>query len=204
MRMSHINRCRPQLTVLYEGATLMRKLSLIATILILLGVGATVTVAQEEDTPRPVGTHPIGEALTVYDSDGEEAAQITATEFTDPFEDYSEFSEPDRNERFVFFAVEVGNTGERPYEFQPYNFSVLDAQGILYSVGFIVRTDQSTVDLPDLEEANMLPDESLAGGIGFRVPADAELTQLVYTFYDENQHLYLVANLADEPAEADE
>jgi len=179
----------------------MRKLSLIATILILLGVGATVAVAQEENTPRSVGNHPIGEALTVYDSDAEEAAQITVTEFTDPFEDYSEFSEPDRNERFVLFAIDVSNTGERPYEFQPYNFSVLDAQGILYSAGFIARSDQSTVELPDLEEANMLPEESLTGGIGFRVPADAELTQLVYTFYDENQHLYLVANLAEESAE---
>jgi len=163
----------------------------------MLGLAGNSVVAQ--GSKNAVGANPIGKPITVYNADREEAAEITLVEIEDPFEDYEEYGEPQRDERFILVTVKVEVTGERPFEFQPYNLSLLDSLGHLQSRGFISRTDKSTVANPDLEEGNLLPGEEVIGALPFNVAADAELTQLVYSGYNDVQVLYLVADLTAEP-----
>lgn len=183
----------------------MRRVVVVAVMVSLFGFGGRA-VAQDGD-PHPLGENPIGEPVPIYDSLAVEAAQLTVTEVVDDFEDYADFYEPQRNERYVFVVVEIEITGERPYEFQPFYLSLLDSVGHLHSQGFVQRSDRSTVETPELAEANMLPGETVRGGVVYVVPDDATLTQVVYMPFSDVQQLYLVADLtgetSDEATEAD-
>lgn len=174
----------------------MRWVSVILIAGALLGSGATA-VAQESDA-RSIAANPVGEPVTVYNAQADEAAQFTVTEVVDDFEDYAEFYEPQRNERYVFVAVEIENTGERSYEFLPYDLFLLDSVGELHSQGFVQRSDSSMVDIPELAEADMLPGESVSGGMVFVVPNDAELVQVVFLPYNDVRQLYLLADLTQD------
>ena len=142
-----------------------------------------------------VGSNKVGKPVTIYNADGQEAAEITVTEVIDPFEDWSDYGEPQQDERYVIATIKIEVTGKRPFEFVVYNFFVLDSFGHLFSLGYVSRSDSSTVEKPDLEDGNLLPGEEVTGAIAFRVPVDAELTQVVYTGYNEVQQLYLLADL---------
>jgi len=168
----------------------------LVAVVAMLGMGGVGVAAK---APPKVGANPIGKPITVYGEDRKESATITLVELVDPFDDYSEFGGPSADQRDMLAVLEVEVTGKRPYEFTPYNFSVVDTLGHLASYGFASRSDASTVETPDLEEGNLLPGESATGAIVFSVAEDAELTQLVYTGYADVQFLYLVADLtADE------
>lgn len=161
-------------------------------------LGIESSSSAQEDKTTPIGTNPVGKPAIIYSSEGDEAAKITILEIVDPFEDYADYGEPQQGERYVLLSTKIENTGKRPYEFEPYNFSVLDSLGRLYTLGYVTRSDESTVENPDLEAASMLPKEEVRGALSYRVPEDAELVQSVYTFYGDVQQLYLLAELTTE------
>ncbi len=147
----------------------------------------TATVAAP-GVPMPPG----GQPMVIYTSEGAEAAQVTVTEVTDPFEDWELYYDPQVGERYVVITVQVENTGERPFDFDPYSFQLLDSMGRLSTGSFAFRSAAATAAMPNLEAASMLPGESVIGALHFAVPADAQLAQLIYTLYGEVQQLYLV------------
>lgn len=164
--------------------------------LIAIVMAGSISAASAQGVPaQPVGTTPVGEPVVIYNSLGEESAQITVMDVIDPFEDWAEYYDPQVGERYVVVSVQVENTGERPFEFGTFDFSVLDSVGRLHNYGFFVRSDASTVQLPDLEDASMLPGETVMGALNYTVPTDAELVQVVYLYYADQQHLYLLADL---------
>lgn len=173
----------------------MRRATLLVLILSLL---STVGMAAAQQTPTtPVGANPVGDPATVYASDGTEAAQVTVTDVTDPFEDWAEYYDPQVGERYIVVKIEIENTGERPFAFEPYEFQLLDSVGRLYSGFYSFRDAASVVETPDLEAASMLPGESIVGALNFTVPEDAGISQIVYMFYQDVQHLYLIADLTE-------
>lgn len=168
-----------------------------------LGLGHT-SLAQDNDD-SPLGMNSIGDPVTIYNAEGDEAAKVTVLEIVDPFEDFSEYGEPGRGERYLLISITIENSGKRPYEFEPYDFGVLDSLGRLYTIRYVPRSDESTVENPDLEGASMLPGEEVRGALSYSVPEDAKLVQSVYTFYDDVQQLYLLADLnAEEGSSADD
>jgi hypothetical protein len=164
--------------------------------LVTIVMAGSIGAASAQGVPeQPIGSNPVGEPVVIYNSLGEEAAQITVIEVIDPFEDWAEYYDPQVGERYVVVSVQVENTGDRPFEFGTFDFSILDSVGRLHNYGFFVRSDASTVQLPDLEDASMLPGETVTGALNYTVPADAELVQVIYLYYADQQHLYLLADL---------
>lgn len=170
----------------------MRRIWL-AFALLVLSSGMSGVAAQP--VPTPVGMNPVGQPLPIYNAEGVESAQITVTEVIDPFEDWAEYYDPQVTERYVVVTLQIENTGERPFEFQPYDFTLLDSVGRLHTGGFPFRSPAAVAAVPDLAEASMLPGETVTGALNFTVPADALLAQVVFMFYAEGQHLYLLADL---------
>lgn len=173
----------------------MRRLTVSIAVLLLFGSLGIVTA--QPAPPQPVGMNPIGQPMTIYNFQGVEIAQVTVTEVVDPFLDWADYFGPNVDERYVVLTVQIQNSGERPFEFSTFDFQLLDSLGRLHYGGWFERSPAAVVAVPDLEDMAMLPGEAVTGALSFNVPADAQLTQLVYMFYgDEGQQLYLVADLS--------
>ncbi len=162
-----------------------------------VAAGVVIRGTQAQGTPSPLGQNPVGSPVTIYDELGNEKAQITVTEFVDPFMDWSDYGAPQRGERFVLATIQIEATGTRPLEVSSYDFQLLDDQGIVYSYGYVSRSDASMVSHPDLEDADMLPGEIITGSIAMNIPEVVKLSQVIYSGYgDNNDFLYLLANVA--------
>lgn len=161
-------------------------------------LGSLQLVAAQEAPIQSPGSVPIGEGVTIYNSAGEEAAHVTILEVTDPFEEWGEFYAPQVDERYVVATVQIDNTGERPFEFSETDFQVLDSIGRLHWGFPYFRSEIAVAEMPDLEGTSMLPGETVTGALSFVIPNEAQLTQIVFMFYEEQQHLYLLADLAGE------
>lgn len=166
---------------------------IVAVVVALAGLAGSGRVAAQDGG---FATNPVGEPVTIYNVDGDPVAEVTAEEVIDPFEDYEEFGEPADDERFVLAAITVENTGDRPFEFSPYDFFLLDSLGRASPSTFVSRTDDSIDEYPDLESTNMNSGETVSGAVLYRVAADAELLQVYYSFYDDIPQLYFLADLS--------
>ena len=69
--------------------------------------------------------------------------------------------------------VSITNTSGESQDFNVYDFSLWDAEDVQYNPG-LVPVDQ------DLGFGSLASDETVRGNVGFEVPADADLTRLVY------------------------
>ena len=187
-RRSTIGRGRPR-----REERMRRVMLVIAVMMAIIGLAGNGRVVAQEGG---FGTNPIGEPVPIYNVDGDEVAEVTVEEVIDPFEDYEEFGEPAEDERFVLAEITVENSGDRPFEFNLYNFYVVDSLGRATSSAFVSRTEESIEEYPDLESTNMNQGESVTGAILYRVAADAELTQLYYSFYGDIQMFYALADLS--------
>lgn len=169
----------------------------------LLGGAATIAIAggtikvSAQGTPIPFGQTPVGTPCLVYNESGNEVARISLVEYVDPFEDWSDYGAPQRGERFILATVQIEATGTRPYELSTYDFGLLENIGILYSLGWVSRSDASMVSHPDLEDTIMLPGEMVSGSLAFNVPEVSVFSQLIYSGYgDRESFLYAIANVA--------
>jgi hypothetical protein len=139
-----------------------------------------------------------GEPASVLNFDGDELATITVTDVQDPFEEYSEFSEPEEGTRFVMAQVEVENTGERPFEFSEYDVYVRDTLGRTYGSTFISPEEGFEEDNPPLEGSNMGSGDTISGALYFVVFEDAELSDVLYqSTANDTSVLISIADLAE-------
>ncbi len=121
-----------------------------------------------------------GDPASIINFDGDELATITVTDIQDPFEEYSEFSEPEEGTRFVMAQIEIENTGERPFEFSEYDVYVRDTLGRTYGSTFISPEEGFEEDNPPLEGSNMGSGDTISGALYFVVFEDAELSDILY------------------------
>src|SRR5262249_35141953 len=107
-------------------------------------------------------------------------ATVKVTALTDPFAGYDPSSPPDRGFHFVLLVVTIANTGSRPYEANPGDFSLVDTDGFVYGQGNLYRGSHPTP--PDLRyQHDLAPGAEATGAIGFRVLKASALVQVVYT-----------------------
>lgn len=151
------------------------RLRLLAILAILALVGASGSQALAS-----VNGPAQGDPASVINFDGDELATITVTDLQDPFEEYSEFSEPEEGTRFVMAQIEVENTGERPFEFSEYDVYVRDTLGRTYGSTYVAPEDDFEEENPPLEGANMGSGDSISGAIYFVVFEDADLSDILY------------------------
>jgi hypothetical protein len=167
----------------------MRKLlmALLAT-LFLMGGAATLVATAQDATPEadqdalaqgegnPVDPA-IGDTVSYFTEDGEEAGTVTVESIERGWEEYDEFNEPEDGAEYVAFVVTVESTIERGgIDVSDFDFTLQTAQGYLWGTAF---ASSETADPPLLED-----DLSLAAG-------DSETFTLVFQVYEDEALAHL-------------
>jgi hypothetical protein len=110
---------------------------------------------------------------------------------SDPFTEYDPAYPPDQGMRFVGLTVTFDNVGTQPYDADPYDLLLRDSNGFLYGLGSVYRPDSV---IPDLQSQTMAPGNRVSGFIGYPVPADAVIEEVVYQ--PQSDRRVVIADLA--------
>jgi hypothetical protein len=131
--------------------------------------------------------------VEVLDERGDPSLAITVNETIDGWEDYEEFSTPDRGFRYVALVVTIENTGEDMVEVTDFDFFVRDEQGFIYGTGYVsVLEESESAEVGVFETTEVAAGESYTGIMVFGVPNEAEI---VDAFYAPSGRLITVATL---------
>lgn len=173
--------------------SMLQRLSAIALASLLTVGTATTTLARDDATPdtgspasTPVGggdAPVVGDAVPIYDSEsGEEIASITVESITDPFEEYSEYSAPERGTRFIAVEYTVENlVANDSIDSPAYYLSLGTPEGLLISQAYLSLADDS--DVEELTTDEILGGESTTGTLFYQLPDDVEIGGLYYNAY---------------------
>jgi ABC-type oligopeptide transport system substrate-binding subunit len=167
----------------------MRKMlfALLATLLFMGSSATLVATAQDDATPEPdaqsapSGTNPIdprvGDEVTFYTEDGDEAGIATVTGIERGWEEYDEFQEPEDGTEYVAFTITIESTISRgAIDVSAYDFSLQTAAGYLWSNAY---ASSETTEPPVLED-----DVSLASG-------DSEEFTVIFQVYEDEELAHL-------------
>jgi hypothetical protein len=149
------------------------------------------SAAQQDDDATPEADDnstsnrddaPAGGAVEVVDESGDPSLSITFENVDDDFQDYEDFSAPERGYHYVYAEVTVENIGDRAAEVASYDFVVRDSEGFLYGqTYFSVLEDSPTAELTEFNPEDAIEaGDSASGYIVFQVP---DVTDLVDAFY---------------------
>jgi hypothetical protein len=136
-----------------------------------------------EAAPAPGGT------VSYTDATGASASISTAV--ADPYTEFDPTYPPEPGTRFVMLQPVFENVGELPYWEDPYDLAVRDSSGFLYTPSTIYRAPGFAV--PMLESQTTSPGDRVSGLVGFIVPAEAQLTEVLY--YPESSRIVTLADL---------
>lgn len=140
----------------------------------------------------------LGDAVTYTEAAG--ASATITTQLIDPFTEHDPSYPPAEGTRFVMLQPAFENAGGLPYFADPYDLVVSDAEGRLYNTTPIYRVPGFAVPL--LESQTLSPGDRVSGYVGYMVPADAILADVLY--FSEPSRMVPLADLAagaSEPAE---
>jgi len=120
--------------------------------------------------------------VEVVDESGKPSLSITLSNFNDEWEDYEDYSAPDRGFHYVYFELTVENIGSRSAEVSSYDVFVRDEQGFLYSSAYVsVLEDSPTADVQEFNpDGPIEAGDSYTGYVVIAVPNDSELVDAFY------------------------
>jgi hypothetical protein len=131
----------------------------------------------------------LGDAVTYNAADGSSAT--ISTQVIDPFTGNDPAYGPPEGTRFVVLQPVFENTGTLPFYADPYDVAVRDVNGFLYPQVSVYQPAGASV--PMLEGQTTSPGDRVSGYVGFTVPTDAQLADVVY--YPESGRVVTLANL---------
>jgi hypothetical protein len=118
----------------------------------------------------------LGDAVTYTNAAG--ATTTVSTGLVDPFTENDPAYPPAEGARFVMVQPVFENTGEVPYYADPYDFYVRDATGQLMGPTTVYRPPE--ISVATLEAQTLSPGDRISGYVGFQVPADAVIADVLY------------------------
>ncbi|MCC6703248.1 MAG: DUF4352 domain-containing protein [Thermomicrobiales bacterium] len=125
-----------------------------------------------------------GGAVEVVDERGNPILAITIEEMFVPWEDYSEYSTPDRGYYFVAMHVTVENISDSEQEVTDFDFMIRDEFGFLYGTSFAsIDEDSPSEEIGEFEGDDIDAGDSITGLIVFSIPNEVELVDLFYAPY---------------------
>jgi hypothetical protein len=137
-----------------------------------------------------------GGAVTYTAADGS-SATISAS-LIDPFTAFEPTAPPPEGTRFVVLQPVFENTGQRPYFADPYDVAVRDVNGFIYPLVSVYQPEGAPI--PALEGQTMSPGDRLSGYVGFALPTDARIADILY--FPESSRIVTLADLAGGAAPA--
>ncbi len=159
---------------------LPRVLALIAG-LVFAGFGAHVLAAQNAAPPA----QDLPDVVIYVDAGRQEIARAQVDDLIDPFEDASDATPAD-GARFVLVTITVQNTGDAVLPFEPNTLILRDTQGFLYGPDNALQADLGDSGTPvagasaPLAGGELAVDEVRTGSLGYAVPEDAELGEVLW------------------------
>lgn len=133
-------------------------------------------LANVQAVPSPVPG--IGTEIAYVDAETGAEGLITVSEVADPFEDVAEGYEAEAGSRYLLLTVAVENTGSSLLAFNPNHLLARDGAGNLWATATVRRPDD--VIVPDLQSQDLAPGSRVTGVVGFQVPADVPVSEVLY------------------------
>ena len=155
--------------------------------LLLMGSAATVGAAPagQARIPRASGQE-VGDAVTLFSTDGDEEGTFTVTDMNDDFEDTEERAPS--GERMVSLDVAIEADGG-DIAVDPESFNIVDGTGVLWIDIDVTRTD----DKESLEAGDLADGESVEGSVEIVIPTGVDVSKVIY-IVDNERVLTLVDN----------
>lgn len=142
----------------------------------MLFAGYASVAAQEAGSAFANG---LGSTATYFDSRGKEVATLTVNNVNDDWQDYDEYSAPERG--YVYRAVDftVENVSNSSMIIDSYSFSLLDAEGRNTSSSWVTAAEDSDTTLFD-EDVPLAAGESADLTLVFSSPEEVAAAALVW------------------------
>jgi hypothetical protein len=131
-----------------------------------------VTVLDLRTEPVAVGT-----TVSIMNTSGAEAAQVTVNSITSPFEGFDASSAPARGSSYVAVEVTVTNTGGSVLSVSPSDFWAIDADGFVLSSTYVTRTDTT---VPDYDYIDLNPGDSQHGMLIYQIYEGVPIDKIAY------------------------
>jgi hypothetical protein len=133
----------------------------------------------------------IGDTVTLFSTQGDPQVTFTVNDAFRDWDEYDEFSEPDRGVTYLAVDLTVEVVSEDAYELDPYRFGLQDGQGFFYGDAFVSADEAETEVLTEAVTLN--GGDTWEGVIIFEVYDDQTLGSL---FWSESGILLTVADLS--------
>lgn len=160
------------------------------------------TPEADDDTPsnRTSGETVEDVPVEVVDESGNPSLEITLSNFSDDWEDYEDYSAPDRGFHYIYFELTVENIGKRSADVASYDFFVRGADGFLYGKTYLsVLEDSPTAELEEFDPQDGIEaGDTYTGYLVVMVPNDTELVDI---FYAPSGRLITLATLGGDALE---
>lgn len=116
----------------------------------------------------------LGEAVAIVDAAGGMGA-VTVAAVNDPQTDLDPSQAPPEGGRYVQAILTYENTGDGPFEIEPFGLLMQDANGNLWYSTYVTRSNPPQT-IPDMASVGLAPGDRLTGSITFGVPAGVPVT----------------------------
>jgi hypothetical protein len=166
----------------------------------LMGSSAGVIAAQDDATPAAEAggetnpTNPqIGDTVTYFASNGDPQVMLTVADAFRDWEDYDEFSEPDRGVTYLAVELEVENVSDEAFELDPYRFGLQDGQGFYFGTSWVTPAEGAEPEVLT-EAVEVDGGDSWTGLVVFEVYDEQPLGSL---YWNESGILLTLADLSE-------
>lgn len=174
----------------------MKSVGRMFVMLMLVLVPAVSAAAQS--TPEAVPGEPtvfargFGEPATYVDARGNPVFSITVAEVERDWQDYDEYSAPERGSEYVLVQLTVTNLTARPATVSPYTIVMVDSLGMVMEMGYIYDDPEIWMDDITLDAG-----ETVEGAMVFQMYTDVEPMILMW---QPEYGYYVFVYLGDESA----
>jgi hypothetical protein len=151
----------------------------------------------EDDATASADANPVnpqmGDAVTYFASNGDPQLTFTVTDAFRDWDEYDEYSEPDRGVTYLAIELEIENISDDGFEIDPYRFGLQDAQGFFFGNAYVSPAEETSTEV--LTESVIVDGgETWEGVIIFEVFDNQELRNL---YWNESGILLTLGDLSE-------
>jgi hypothetical protein len=121
---------------------------------------------------------PAGAEVTFTGDDGVVHGTVQIKEFHDPFQDFDPGHPAEAGQRYVGLVAVYTAADDQTFDTNPYWIVVRDTNGYLYTPTYVPRP--ADVIIPDLQSQTLAPGNRISGFLGYTLPADAVVQDVLY------------------------